>query len=95
LCNPAFNEIGGLGYTRKSFEVYIAKVLDSDFQKLLRRKDSNNNIFLKVDPRCPEFESTFCTIEQQLNVTFSKLRVDCLQSAVMDLQLHGLALVSR
>lgn len=49
---------------------------------------------LKVDPRCPEFESTFCTIEQQVKVKFSKLKIDCLQKALMDLQMHGLALVS-
>ena len=51
--------------------------------------------FLKVDPRCPEFESTYCTIEQQISVTFSKLKIDCLQKTLMDLQMHGLDLISR
>ncbi|KAL9969256.1 hypothetical protein ACROYT_G021452 [Oculina patagonica] len=59
-----------------------------------RHADLISVSYKRVDPRCPEFESTFCTIEQQIKVTFSKLKIDCLHKALMDLQLHGLALIS-
>ena len=48
-----------------------------------------------MDSKCPEFESTFCNVEQQITVVFTKLQINCPQKALMDLQEQGLNLLSR
>ncbi|XP_068698299.1 intermembrane lipid transfer protein VPS13C-like isoform X1 [Montipora foliosa] len=50
--------------------------------------------YKSVDPRCPIFESSFGGVEQQISVIFSRLKIDCLQKSLMDLQTHGLALIN-